>query len=51
MNDSKKDTIILETLERDAKGHVIKVNQNTVTLPYGYKTFTGDSGSSSANNT
>lgn len=45
------DTIVLETLERDDKGHVIKVNQNTVTLPYGYKTFTGDSGTSSANST
>lgn len=45
------DTIVLETLERDDKGHVIKVNQNTVTLPYGYKTFTGDSGTSSADNT
>jgi hypothetical protein len=45
------DTIVLETLERDDKGHVIKVNQNTVTLPYGYKTFTGDSGTTSANNT
>lgn len=45
------DTIVLETLERDDKGHVIKVNENTVTLPFGYKTFTGDSGSTSANNT
>ena len=42
------DTIVLETLTRDEKGHVVKVNQNTVTLPYGYKTFTGDTGSSSA---
>lgn len=33
------DTIILETLTRDEKGHVIKINQNTVTLPFGYKTF------------
>ncbi|MBQ7820101.1 MAG: hypothetical protein IJ341_10440 [Bacteroidales bacterium] len=47
----KGDTIVLETLERDDKGHVIKVNQNTVTLPFGYKTFTGDSGTTSANNT
>ena len=34
------DTIVLETLERDEKGHVTKVNENTVTLPYGYKIFT-----------
>jgi hypothetical protein len=33
------DTIVLETLIRDEKGHVTHVNQNTVTLPYGYKTF------------
>ena len=45
------DAIVLETLVRDDKGHVIKVNQNTVTLPFGYKTFTGDSGSTSADNT
>lgn len=45
------DTIILETLARDDKGHVIKVNQNTVTLPYGYKTFNGDTGTTSADNT
>lgn len=45
------DTIVLETLVRDEKGHVTKVNQNTVTLPFGYKTFTGDTGSTSANNT
>ena len=45
------DTIILETLDRDEKGHVISVTQNTVTLPYGYKTFNGDSGTTSADNT
>ena len=45
------DTIVLETLERDDKGHVIKVNQNTVTLPYAYKKFTGDSGETSADST
>ena len=33
------DTIVLETLSRDEKGHVTKVNQNTVTLPYGFKTI------------
>ena len=45
------DTIVLETLVHDEKGHIVNVNQNTVTLPYGYKTFTGDSGSTSADNT
>lgn len=48
------DTIILETLERDATGHVIKVNQNTVTLPFGYKVFEDSNstkGSSVASNT
>jgi hypothetical protein len=34
------DTIVLETLTRDEKGHVTSVNQNTVTLPFGYKTIT-----------
>ena len=33
------DTIVLETLTRDEKGHIVKVNQNTVTLPYGFKTI------------
>jgi hypothetical protein len=33
------DTIVLETLEKDEKGHVIKINQETVTLPFGYKTL------------
>ena len=45
------DTIILETLERDEKGHVISITKDTVTLPYGYKTFNGDSGTTSADNT
>lgn len=45
------DTIILETLSRDDKGHITSVNQNKVTLPYGYKTFKGDSGESIADNT
>lgn len=48
------DTIILETLVHDEKGHIINVNQNTVTLPYGYKTFKDSNltvGSSVASNT
>lgn len=51
MNDSNSDAIVLETLKRDDKGHVVAVNQHTVTLPYGYKTFTGDTGSTNANST
>lgn len=43
------DTIVLETLERDEKGHVIKINQETVTLPYSYKTFTSTGISSISN--
>ena len=45
------DTIVLETLVHDEKGHITHVNQNTVTLPFGYKTFNGDTGTSSADNT
>lgn len=51
MNDSNSNAIVLETLKRDDKGHVIAVNEHTVILPYGYKTFTGDTGSTSAKNT
>lgn len=40
-------TIVLETLERDNAGHVTKVNQNTVTLPYGFKNI-GTNGVSTA---
>ena len=35
----QKNKITLETLQRDTKGHVTKVHQKTITLPYGYKTF------------
>ena len=48
------DTIILETLSRDDKGHITKVNNNTVTLPYGYKFFKDSEstvGNSEAKNT
>lgn len=48
------DTIVLETLTRDSTGHVTKVNQNTVTLPFGYKTFkdsNNEVGESVASNT
>ena len=34
-----KDKIVLETLRHDDTGHIINVNQHTVTLPYGYKTI------------
>lgn len=34
-----KDKIVLETLKHDNTGHIINVNQHTVTLPYGYKTI------------
>ena len=34
-----KDKIVLETLRHDNTGHIINVNQHTVTLPYGYKTI------------
>jgi hypothetical protein len=40
-------TIVLETLERDNAGHVTKVNQNTVTLPFGFKSI-GTNGVSTA---
>ena len=46
-----KDIIKLYTPIVDDKGHVVGKNTETVTLPFGYKTFTGDSGSSSASNT
>ena len=39
MNNDINNTIILETLNHDEKGHIINVNQHTVTLPYGYKEF------------
>lgn len=49
-----RDTIVLETLTHDEKGHVINVNKETVTLPYGYKTFKDSNptvGNSVASNT
>ena len=39
MNNDINNTIVLETLNHDDKGHIINVNQHTVTLPYGYKEF------------
>lgn len=48
------DIIILETLMHDEKGHIVNVNKETVTLPYGYKTFKDSNsivGSSVASNT
>lgn len=50
----EKNSIVLETLVHDDAGHIVNVNYNTVTLPYGYKTFkdsNDDVGSSSADNT
>ena len=35
----QKNKIVLETLTHDDKGHIVNVNQHTVTLPYGYRTF------------
>lgn len=46
-----KDTIKLYTPIVDNKGHVVGKNLETVTLPFGYKTFTGDNGTTSADNT
>lgn len=51
MNNPVKDTIQLYTPKVDGKGHVVGKNVETVTLPYGYKTFSGDSGTTSADNT
>ena len=54
ISNNEKNQITLETLVRDEKGHVAKVNQHTVTLPYGYKTFqdsNADVGVSIADNT
>ena len=40
------DTINLETIAVDETGHVINKNTNTVTLPFGYKTFVGGNNAS-----
>lgn len=45
------DSIVLETINLDDKGHVINKVQNTVTLPFGYKTFTDGVNHSIASNT
>lgn len=42
LNTSKGDTINLYTPKVDDKGHVVGNNIETVTLPYGYKTFKED---------
>lgn len=47
-NNSKGDTLQLYTPIVDNKGHVVGKNTEIVTLPFGYKTFTGDTGSSAA---
>jgi hypothetical protein len=51
VNDNKEDTINLYTPIVDAAGHVVGKNIEIVTLPYGYKTFSGNSGTTSANST
>lgn len=53
MNNPKKDTIKLYTPIVDPKGHVVGHNDETVTLPYGFKTITtnGRSGTASRDNT
>lgn len=53
MNNPKKDTIKLYTPIVDPKGHVVGHNDETVTLPYGFKTITtnGRSNIASGDNT
>lgn len=53
MNNPKKDTIKLYTPIVDPKGHVVGHNDETVTLPYGFKTITtnGRSNTTSGDNT
>lgn len=53
MNNPKKDTIKLYTPIVDPKGHVVGHNDETVTLPYGFKTITtnGRSNTASGDNT
>lgn len=51
LNGSTGDSISLYTPIIDSKGHVIGKNTETVTLPYGFKTITGNNGSLVADNT
>lgn len=53
MNNPKKDTIKLYTPIVDPKGHVVGHNDETITLPYGFKTITtnGRSNTASGDNT
>lgn len=53
MNNPKKDTIKLYTPIVDPKGHVVGHNDETVILPYGFKTITtnGRSNTASGDNT
>ena len=44
------DTIILETVSVDEKGHIINKNQNTVTLPSGFKFVEAEEGKATAQN-
>ena len=45
------DTIVLTDFYFDKAGHLDNKTQHTYTLPYGYKSFTGDSGESIADRT
>ena len=51
LNSPLSNTINLETVVLDDAGHVKHVNTETVTLPYGFKTITGNNGSLVADNT
>ena len=51
LNNPLSNTINLETVVLDSVGHVKHVNTETVTLPYGFKTITGNNGSLVADNT
>lgn len=45
------DTITIQDITFDAAGHATANQPHTYTLPYGYKKFTGNEGSTTANNT
>ena len=49
-NISNKDDIVLQDLEFDKAGHVIKNQQHTYTLPYGFKTIVPKAQSIATNN-
>lgn len=51
LNNPLSNTINLETVVLDKVGHVKHTNVETVTLPYGFKTITGNGGSLVADST